>query len=38
LERTHKKVRTRSGIAFEGIKVRLLGGLLDDGAAAVSPV
>jgi putative DNA primase/helicase len=37
LERTHKKVRTRSGIAFEGIKVRLFGDFLDDGDAAVSP-
>ena len=38
LERTHKKIRTRSGIAFEGIKVRLFGDFLDDSAAAVSPV
>jgi len=38
LERTHKKVRTRSGIAFEGIKVRLFGDFLDDADAAVSPV
>jgi putative DNA primase/helicase len=38
LERTHKKVRTRSGIAFEGIKVRLFGDFLDDGDVAVSPV
>ena len=38
LERTHKKARTRSGISFEGIKVRLFDDFLDDGDAAASPL
>lgn len=35
LERIHKKTRTRSGVSFEGIKVRLFEDFLDEGDAAV---